>query len=176
MMSGKQLVQPRVERSSWDYLLDVRHNGVAMLPFWTPERRATILRRAGTSIGVGTRIHPCDLGARTVIGEWCYVGPRCLLDDTADLTLGDRVALAPGVLLLTGSHEHSDPRLRAGKHHDEPVNIGSGCWLSAGVIVLPGVTIGEGCVIGAGSVVTKDCAPHGLYVGSPARFVRDLAT
>ena len=32
----------------------------------------------------------------------------------------------------------------------------------------------EACVIAAGAVVTRDCAPHGLYRGIPARRVRDL--
>ncbi|WP_249354641.1 DapH/DapD/GlmU-related protein [Rhodococcus sp. USK13] len=54
--------------------------------------------------------------------------------------------------------------------------VGDGCWIGAGAIILPGVTVGEGCVVGAGAVVTRDCSPNGLYVGSPARRVRDLDT
>jgi acetyltransferase-like isoleucine patch superfamily enzyme len=56
------------------------------------------------------------------------------------------------------------------------VRIGNGCWIGAGVTILPGVTIGEGCVIGAGSVVTRSTEANGLYVGMPARRVRELGT
>lgn len=52
--------------------------------------------------------------------------------------------------------------------------VESGCWIGANVTILPGVTIGHGCIVGAGSLVTKDCMPNGLYVGSPAKRIRDL--
>jgi len=41
-------------------------------------------------------------------------------------------------------------------------------------MVLPGVTIGRGTVVGAGAVVIKDCDPNSLYVGNPARKVKQL--
>jgi acetyltransferase-like isoleucine patch superfamily enzyme len=31
-------------------------------------------------------------------------------------------------------------------------------------------------VVASGAVVTKDCLPHGLYGGVPARRLRDLPT
>ncbi len=37
----------------------------------------------------------------------------------------------------------------------------------------PGVTIGEGTVVGSGSIVTRDLEPWGVYMGSPARRVKD---
>jgi galactoside O-acetyltransferase len=40
-------------------------------------------------------------------------------------------------------------------------------------VVLPGVTLGEGSVIGANSVVTKDTEPWKIYVGSPAKPIKD---
>jgi acetyltransferase-like isoleucine patch superfamily enzyme len=40
------------------------------------------------------------------------------------------------------------------------------------VIVLDGVNIGDGSVIGAGAVVTKSTEPYGVYVGNPARKVK----
>jgi maltose O-acetyltransferase len=39
---------------------------------------------------------------------------------------------------------------------------------------MSGVTVGPGAVVGAGSIVTHDCDAHGLYVGTPARWIRDL--
>ena len=57
----------------------------------------------------------------------------------------------------------------------EAIYVGEGCFIGANVTVLPGVNVGEGCVIAAGAVITRDCAPDGLYGGVPARRIRDLA-
>ena len=51
---------------------------------------------------------------------------------------------------------------------------GENCWLSAGVVVLPGVTIGDNTVIGAGSVVTKDIPANVVAVGNPCRVLRAI--
>jgi acetyltransferase-like isoleucine patch superfamily enzyme len=42
------------------------------------------------------------------------------------------------------------------------------------VSVMPGIVIREGCVIGANALVTRSTEPNGLYLGVPARRVRDL--
>ena len=57
-----------------------------------------------------------------------------------------------------------------------PVSIEAGCWIGAGVMILPAVTVARGCVVGAGSVIVTSTEPYGLYVGSPARRIRDLET
>lgn len=57
-----------------------------------------------------------------------------------------------------------------------PVIIERGCWVGLGAIILPGVTVREGCVIGAGAVVVHSTLPNGLYVGNPAKRVKDLPT
>ena len=44
--------------------------------------------------------------------------------------------------------------------------------ISSRALVLAGTKVGEGAVVGAGAVVTKDCLPHGVYVGNPAKLVR----
>ena len=41
--------------------------------------------------------------------------------------------------------------------------------IGANSVILPGVTIGEGAAIGAHSLVTKDCEPWTIYLGSPAK-------
>jgi|GEM_PF-6224010 len=56
----------------------------------------------------------------------------------------------------------------------QPIVIGDGAWLGAGVIVLPGRRIGRGAVVGAGSVVTKDIPPDTVWAGNPARMLREL--
>ncbi|UCD74934.1 MAG: hypothetical protein JSV91_14245 [Phycisphaerales bacterium] len=54
-----------------------------------------------------------------------------------------------------------------------PITIGTDVWLAADVFVAPGVTIGDGAVVGARSSVFKDLEPWKVYMGSPARPVRD---
>lgn len=53
------------------------------------------------------------------------------------------------------------------------VHIGKYCILGANCVVLPGVTIGEGTTVGAMSLCNKDLEPWSVYVGSPARRLRD---
>jgi carbonic anhydrase/acetyltransferase-like protein (isoleucine patch superfamily) len=53
--------------------------------------------------------------------------------------------------------------------------IGRGCLIGIGAVILDGVTVGAGSIIGAGSIVTKDIPERSLYLGSPARKVRDVS-
>ena len=50
--------------------------------------------------------------------------------------------------------------------------IGSGCFIGARSIILPGVRIGNGSVIGAGSIVASDIPANCIAVGNPARVVK----
>ena len=43
----------------------------------------------------------------------------------------------------------------------------------AASVLLPGVTVGDGSAVGAMSLPTRTVAPGGIYVGVPARRVRD---
>ena len=54
--------------------------------------------------------------------------------------------------------------------------IGNRCLIGIGSVVLDGVVVEDEVMIGAGSIVTpgKCLASHGLYVGNPARRVREL--
>ncbi|MGD1942238.1 MAG: gamma carbonic anhydrase family protein [Leptolyngbyaceae cyanobacterium] len=54
-------------------------------------------------------------------------------------------------------------------------DIGAGCLIGIGAIVLNGVRVGAGSIVGAGAVVTKDVPPRSLVVGLPGKVVRQLA-
>jgi acetyltransferase-like isoleucine patch superfamily enzyme len=51
------------------------------------------------------------------------------------------------------------------------VIIGNDVFIGRNVNIMNGVTIHDGCVIGANSMVTKDCEPFGIYVGTPAKLI-----
>jgi maltose O-acetyltransferase len=134
-----------------------------LLPLAAGELRARLLRIAGFHVGPGTRIHgmlsitgPRGLLPRLVIGADCSIAPHCLLDLSELLTIGDRVTIEPGVMILTSTHELDIAAHRAGKIIPSPVKIGDGAWLRARSIILPGVKVGAGAVVEAGAVVNKD--------------------
>jgi len=110
-----------------------------------------------------------------LIGEKVFINHSCCFHNPGGrITIGDNTWVAMHVIFTTSTHEIGGGDQRAGQVIHKPITVGKGCWIGANAIILPGVTIGDGCIIGAGAVVNKDCAPNGLYVGVPAKRVRDL--
>ena len=54
-------------------------------------------------------------------------------------------------------------------------HIEKGCLIGIGAIILNGVRIGAGSIIGAGAVVSKSVPPSSLWVGVPAKPLRDVS-
>ena len=150
---------------------------LASNPLIPGARRGKWLRRAGVDATPPSLIHRHvivqGLG-RLTLGAGCFVNHGCYFDTVADITVGRRVFLGDHVRVLTSSHRMGTAEQRASTLTGEPVSIGDGAWIGSGAVILPGVHIGAGAVIGANALVTKDCAPNTLYVGSPARSVRVL--
>lgn len=110
------------------------------------------------------------------LGDRSFLNHHCFLENGAAITIGHKTRLGPGVKILTTTHDLGPEECRTGDCCVRyPVEIGNGCWIGAGVTILPGVKIMDGCVIGAGALVNRDCEPNGLYLGVPAKRVRDLS-
>jgi acetyltransferase-like isoleucine patch superfamily enzyme len=112
------------------------------------------------------------------IGQDVYIADDFLiveeLSERGNITIGDRVSIAPRVTLVTSSHPNNS-RIRAFAPLSQgPIVIEDDAWLGAGCVVLPGVRIGRGAVIGANSVVHQDVASLHVVAGQPARTVREL--
>lgn len=151
---------------------------IRCLPPLTGNRlRRSLLRAGGVRAGRGTTFGgPLTIagGADVTFGSDCWVNGGCHFDVSAPITIGDGVALAQEVMILTNTHEIGDPTRRAGDLRTLPVSIGDGAWLGARAVVLPGVSVGAGAIVGAGAVVTRDVEADTVVVGVPARSVRRL--
>ena len=117
-----------------------------------------------------------SLGDRVVIRPGCmfFADPR---DEGAGICIENDVMLGSAVQIYVANHSFENPNLPIidqGHDASQPVLLKSGCWIGAGVIILPGVTIGENSVVGAGSVVTKDVPPATVVAGNPARIIRNI--
>ena len=141
--------------------------------------RIAFLRLIGMKVHQSARLSwGIHFGSRrnVTIGRGVYINKGAFFDGYSHIVIGDHVSFGPNVSLITRSHNISPGVIRNTfrDNIEEPIVIERGCWLGLNVGVLPGVTIREGCVVGAGALVTRDTEPHGLYLGSPARRVRDL--
>jgi maltose O-acetyltransferase len=96
------------------------------------------------------------------------------LADRGNLTIGDRVSIAPRVTLVTSSHPNHSRIRSFAPTSQGPIIIEDDAWLGAGCVILPGVRIGRGSVVGANSVVGQDVPPLHVVAGQPARTVREL--
>jgi maltose O-acetyltransferase len=111
-------------------------------------------------------------------GDKAYVNHGLVIEGRGEVTIGNGVSLGSGVHIITSHHDISDnPKARASWQVTyKPVTICDGAWIGSDVTILPGCTIAEGCVIGAGALVSRSAEPNGLYLGVPARRIRDLGT
>lgn len=131
----------------------------------------------GIKVGEGTEIRrQCffDYG-EVIIGKKVFINVKCEFHaGKAKIFIGDKVQLAMGVCLCCHTHKIKESSARAQETIYEDITIGDGSWLGARVIVLPGVNIGKGCVIAAGSVVIENCEDNWLYAGIPAKKIKFL--
>ncbi|GBR08792.1 hypothetical protein AA21952_2706 [Acetobacter oeni LMG 21952] len=109
------------------------------------------------------------------MGRESFINVGFFFDGARCLTVGENVRIGQFVSVITATHEigPSSQRCTVEAVYKEVV-IEDGCWIGARVTILPGVTIRRGCVIAVGAVVLSSTEPDGLYVGMPARRVRDL--
>ena len=118
-----------------------------------------------------------SLGNNVVIrpGTMLFASPQS--DTSIQISIEDNAMLGSGVHVYVSNHEFNDvakPIIQQGHQDVKPVRIGTGAWIGANVIILPGVSIGENSVIGAGSVVTRSIPPRVVACGNPARIVKRL--
>ena len=124
---------------------------------------------------------------RVTLGKDVSVWPHTAIrGDVHDISVGARTNIQDGSVLHTTSPDSFPP-------HGFPLVIGEevtighrvilhGCTIGdrvligMGSIVMDGVVVEADVIVGGGSVVTpgKVLASGGLYVGSPAKRVRDL--
>jgi putative colanic acid biosynthesis acetyltransferase WcaF len=104
------------------------------------------------------------------MGEDVSVGPRVILYNLGQLTIGQRSVLSQDVYVCGGTHDYtksSYPLIRT------PITIGDDVWIAAGAFIGPGVTIGDGAVVGARAVVVRDVPPWTVVAGNPAKVIKD---
>ena len=143
--------------------------------------RRLLLRAMGLRIGARTRLlalpvlqssRPGSWTPRLRIGTDCHIGLRTILEFGEVVTIGDRVTLGDGAVILTTTHQLGPRERRAGDTVRSSVTIGDDASIGENAIVLPGANIGAGARVLANSVVNGTVAPGATVSGIPARVQR----
>ena len=124
-------------------------------------RRLGVVMGENTYTNLGFRIASNDFEDRVFIGKNVSIAPNVTIVVESTANNGQEINEIPYLKQITGGSK---------------VVIEDEVWIGASVTILPDVTIGRCSVIGAGSVVTEDVEPYSVYVGAPARKIRDLKT
>jgi len=129
------------------------------------------------------------IGRRPVFypGVWIFTGKNLTLGDDVDLakgvllttagglSIGDRVLVGYNTHILTSNHKvpQLPKNIFSSGHENRPVVIENDAWIGSSCVILPGVIIGSGSIVAAGSVVTKNIPENVYAAGVPARIVKE---
>ncbi|MGG1687205.1 serine O-acetyltransferase [Pseudalkalibacillus sp. NRS-1564] len=114
-----------------------------------------MISKYGIHLGLNSQIgsnlklpHPQGI----IIGEGAKIGENCTIYH--NVTLGTKHSLS------------SD-------NPEYPI-VGKNVTIYTGSIILGGVYVGDNSIIGANSLVLEDVEPNSVYLGSPARKVKNI--
>lgn len=113
------------------------------------------------------------------LGKYSEITWHVLVEGASFVHIGDRCFIGPGTKILGSTYKfdgyYSVQHLPEGASEVRygGVTIKDDAYIGANCIIMPGVTIGEGALVGAGSFVNKDVEPWSIYIGSPAKKIRD---
>jgi putative colanic acid biosynthesis acetyltransferase WcaF len=140
---------------------------------WPTGAKVASLRVFGASVGRGVVLknrinvkYPWNLS----IGDHTWIGEGVWIDSLAKVTIGSNCCLSQGVMVETGNHDWSKPTFDLVVRE---VVVEDGAWAAVRSLLLPGSRLASHAVLGAGSVLAGDTEPYGIYVGVPARKVKE---
>jgi dTDP-4-amino-4,6-dideoxy-D-glucose acyltransferase len=145
---------------------------------------ARIYGQENISIGSDVRIDDFVIlsagGGEIQIGSYIFIARNCHLSGTLGIKLNDFSSLAANTVIYSASDDYSGSYLTAQAIPQEftakvggRVIIGRHVIIGSGSTIMGPCNIGDGCSIGAMTLINKDLDPWGIYIGIPARRLKD---
>lgn len=152
---------------------------------------------SGTLIGTGAVIYGgTEIGKQCFIGDLASIREKCKIHEfviigrgvtieyeteimsytkiqtachlTGNLTIGRYVFFGPEVCTL------NDKYMDTMEYNYKGATVKDGATVGSNATLLSAITIGIDAVIGAGAVVTKDVPDRQVWVGNPAKYIKDV--
>lgn len=136
------------------------------------------------TISIGNHVLIDDftiLNGDITIGDHVHISSNDeLYAGEASITIGDFSGISSRVSFYATSDDFSgaslnNPTVPHAFRYEKnlPIVLGKHTLIGTGCTILPGVTIGEGCAFGSMTMIDKSTEPWGIYIGVPARRIKD---
>lgn len=123
----------------------------------------------------GIRMEALD-GGKICIGNNLAVEQNVhIISGKRILKIGDDTTISANVFISNVDHEYKD----IGKSvMEQPLQfketqIGKGCFIGYGAVILPGTRLGNHCIVGANAVVRGSYPDNCVIAGNPARIIKE---
>jgi len=108
-------------------------------------------------------------GYNMAVGDNVVVHREVLLDDRGGIQIGNSVSISDFANVYSHSHH-----IVEGREIDIPLTvIGDRCRITYHATVMSGVNIAANTMVGGFAMATRDTLPDSVYIGIPARKIRD---
>jgi acetyltransferase-like isoleucine patch superfamily enzyme len=144
--------------------------------------KASVYNPDQIEIGDHSRIDDfCVISGKIKLGRYVHIAPFCLVaGGEKGIQMDDFSGLAYQVQIFSQSDDYTGRSLtnptvpsKYKKEAKRHVHLAKHVIVGAGSIVFPGVYLAEGCSVGAMTLVSKSTEPWGIYVGNPAKRVKE---
>lgn len=112
----------------------------------------------------------------TNIGKDCYICSNVSIvrGSCNEMTkLGDGVMIAPGTAIGHGCNVGKNTHIANNVTLSGAVIIGENCFFGSGCTVQPACKVLDNVVLGSGAILTKSTEKPGVYVGIPAKWIKE---
>lgn len=144
-------------------------------------RKASFYGASQMSLGDNVRIDDfCILSGKLTIGSNVHISAYVALYGAQGIEMEDFSGVSAHSVIYSAMDDFSGDFLIGPIHPEHTTNVKGGkvtvkrfVQIGCFCVVFPNLTIGEGSIIGAMSLIRKDIPAWGMYVGSPARFLKE---
>jgi acetyltransferase-like isoleucine patch superfamily enzyme len=110
-----------------------------------------------------------SFGYNLHVGDNVVIHRHVLLDDRGGIEIGNGSSVSDYANVYSHSHNIVDGRIV----YTPKTVIGEGVRITYHATILAGTNVADDSMVGAGSMLTKSTDPHWVYVGVPARKVKE---
>lgn len=144
-------------------------------------RKASLYNPEKLTIGNHVRIDDfCILSGEITLGSYIHISAYTAIYGAKGIVMEDYSGLSPRVTLFSAMDDFSgnyliNPMVDSRFTHVSggQIHIGKYVQIGAGSIIFPQINIAEGSVVGAMSLVNNSVPAWSIYIGIPARFLKE---